>query len=140
MSKIIHGMHLSSEYHIWAQMRARCSNPNHKEWSNYGGRGVRVCDEWKRFEIFFRDMGPRPSKEHSLDRADNGLLYSKATCRWATHIEQHNNTRRNRRVAYQGRTMTVAQWARMFGAKYSTVHTRIQRGWNIEEAIRGRLA
>lgn len=101
-----HGMHESPEYATWAAMHARCKNSNHKEWRNYGGRRVKVCEEWSDFALFFRDMGPRPSSRHSLDRTDNGLLYSKATCRWATGIEQHNNTRRNHLLTYEGRTQT----------------------------------
>lgn len=130
-----HGMSKSPEYAIWAAMHARCSNPNHKEWPNYGGRGVRVCERWASFENFFADMGPKPSKEHSLDRTDNGLIYSKDTCRWATHVEQHNNTRRNRMLTFQGRTQMAAEWARERGMRYSTLHGRIQRGWSAERVL-----
>lgn len=135
-----HGMWRTPEYKAWAAMRSRCLNPNNRNWHRYGGRGVRICAEWDSFDKFFQDMGLRPSDKHSLDRSDNGLLYSKATCRWATAREQTNNTRRNRRITYQGRTMTIAEWARAFGAKDSVVRGRIKMGWNIEEAIRGRLS
>lgn len=135
-----HGMWRTPEYKAWAAMRSRCLNRNNRNWHRYGGRGVHICAEWESFDRFFQDMGPRPSDKHSLDRADNGLLYSKATCRWATPSEQCNNTRRNRRITYQGRTMTLAEWARTFGAKDSIVRGRIRMGWNIEEAIRGRLS
>jgi hypothetical protein len=135
-----HGMHKASEYHIWAAMLARCRNPKNPQWSNYGGRGVRVCSEWLSFEQFYLDMGPRPSTEHSLDRIENVPLYSKATCRWATHIEQHNNTRRNRRLTHLGRTQTVAEWAREVGLSYGTLMGRVQRGWSSEDAIKGRAA
>lgn len=130
-----HGLHKSPEYTVWAAMKARCSNPKTKLWKDYGGRGVRVCDEWNEFSKFYADMGPRPSPKHSLDRKDNGLLYSKDTCRWATDVEQHNNTRRNRLVTWRGETKTVAQWARDLGLKYRTLMARIQRNWVIDEAM-----
>jgi len=130
-----HGMHLTPEYHAWGSMHARCTNPKNPQWYAYGGRGVRVCPEWKDFSTFFKDMGPRPSKDHSLDRIDNGLLYSKSTCRWATWQEQLNNTSRNRRVTHDGQTRTLAEWARITGIKYQTLFHRIDTGWPIEKAL-----
>lgn len=124
-----------SEYHIWKAMHSRCINPNHRYWDCYGGRGVRVCDEWKEFSVFIKDMGARPSESHSLDRIDNGLLYSKATCRWATWTEQHNNTRRNRRVAHDGEIHTLAEWARIGGLPYGRLIARINRGWEFSVAL-----
>lgn len=134
-SQTIHGMYRCSEYAIWAAMKARCSNPKSRYWYLYGGRGVRVCERWTKFENFIADMGPRPSKGHSLDRHDNGLLYSKETCRWATDVEQHNNTRRNRRLTFQGRTQTAAEWARELGLRYSTLLGRLQKGWTVEASL-----
>lgn len=139
-SMTTHGMYGAPEYKIWAQMRARCTNPEHPSWRYYGGRGVRVCAAWEKFENFIHDMGRRPSDRHSIDRTDNGLLYSKETCRWATRSEQANNTRRNVRIAYQGRTKTLTEWARTFGVNRELVRGRLRLGWNIEEAIRGRLS
>lgn len=130
-----HGMHLSPEYYAWASMHSRCTNPNNPLWYAYGGRGVRVCPEWKDFAVFFKDMGSRPSKGHSLDRIDNGLLYSKATCRWATWLEQGNNTSRNRWITHDGQTRTLAEWARVVGINYQTLFHRVNVGWPIDKAL-----
>lgn len=130
-----HGMYKSPEYTAWAAMHARCTNPNNPQWKDYGGRGVKVCPEWEDFEGFYRDMGSRPSSKHSLDRIDNGLLYSKATCRWATWLEQGNNTSRNRRITHDGQTRTIGEWARLVGINYQTLFHRINIGWPIERAL-----
>lgn len=79
-------------YHIWRQMRQRCSNPSRPYYRHYGGRGIRVCDLWeKSFAAFERDMGPRPSPKHSIDRIDNDKGYEPGNCRWATPKEQTRN-------------------------------------------------
>jgi hypothetical protein len=79
-------------------MRARCRNPKHKSWKNYGGRGIEVCARWDSFQNFLDDMGPRPSPTHTLERRRNNRGYSKSNCRWATWAEQSHN-RRNTKLS-----------------------------------------
>jgi hypothetical protein len=117
-------------------MKQRCYNPNHVQWKDWGGRGIAVCRQWKySFEAFFEDMGPRPSKKHSLDRIDNMKGYTPENTRWATRRKQQNNTRRNRRLTFQGHNKTIAQWAQILGVRFDNIFYRLQKGWSIEQTL-----
>lgn len=89
-----HGATRTKLYQAWSGMIQRCTNPKHKNYHTYGGRGIAVCDEWRNsFERFRDDMGPKPSPTHSIDRIDNAKGYSADNCRWATPKEQSQNSR-----------------------------------------------
>lgn len=123
------------EYRTWSAMLSRCRDTNHTNYADYGGRGITFDPRWLEFDAFLADMGPRP-EGMSLDRIDNDGPYCAANCRWATGVQQHNNTRTNRLITLDGRTRTMAEWARERGINYRTVKTRLNvLGWTEEEAL-----
>lgn len=88
------GGQTTPEFDAWRGMKARCLNLETPDYHNYGGRGIRVCDEWLHsFETFYRDMGDKPSSTHSLDRIDSDKDYCRTNCRWATKHTQGRNRR-----------------------------------------------
>lgn len=123
------------EYRAWCNMRNRCKNANNPEYHNYGFRGITVCDEWDDFCQFYADMGPRPSKDHSLDRINNDSGYSKSNCRWSTRQQQGRNRRVNVLVTINGVTKCKIEWMEHYGVNKNTVRARIDRGWTVEEAL-----
>lgn len=127
-------MSRSQLYGTWAMMRARCSNPDHKAYPDYGGRGVTVCERWKSFENFIADMGERPAGM-TLDRIDNDKGYSPENCRWATRKQQNNNSRKNRLLTHEGRTQTLSAWAGEAGLSRGALLKRLARGWTLAESL-----
>jgi hypothetical protein len=93
---ITHGKRNTPTYRAWADMKARCNNPNKSNYKNYGGRGITYDPSWERFEVFLADMGMKPEKvdELSLERKDNDKNYCKDNCVWATRSIQNFNARK----------------------------------------------
>lgn len=132
-----HGREPKRLYSIWSNMKTRCYNKNTECYRNYGGRGIKVCDEWKKFEVF-RDwaLSNGYSDDLTIDRIDNDGNYDPSNCRWATDDEQRNNTRRNHFLEYQGEKLTIKQWSVIVGISDKTIRDRINRyGWTTEEAL-----
>jgi hypothetical protein len=126
---------VSSEYRTWQMMRARCKDVKCKDFQNYGGRGIRVCEEWDRsFSAFLKDMGLKP-KGMSIDRIDNNKNYEPGNCRWATRQEQNSNTRANQFITFNGLTLTHAQWERKMDLGEGRIYARLKRGWTEQEAL-----
>jgi hypothetical protein len=111
----------SPTYISWVGMIQRCEYPNHIKYSQYGGRGITVCDRWKTFINFLSDMGERPNGK-SLDRIDLNQGYCPSNCRWATKSEQMRNTRRA--LVFEGKPL--AQWAEESGVSYQTLKARLR--------------
>jgi hypothetical protein len=125
----------SKEYSMWNSMMNRCSNPKNKSYARYGGRGIKVCNDWHTYENFLKDMGRCPSDEYSLDRIDNSKGYSKENCRWATAKDQARNRRSTVYATAFNQTKAVAEWAEIYGMKYHTLRRRILVGMSVEDAL-----
>ena len=130
-----HGMSRTSEHNTWKQIKQRCSNPNHKAFSRYGGKGITMCERWESFENFYADMGPKPTASHSVDRIDGSKGYSKDNCRWATPKEQSQNRDFVRMITFQGETLCLTDWAEKVGIDFKTLHSRLTCGWSEELAL-----
>lgn len=122
--KTTHGLSDTDEYRVWVQMIGRCTNQTNPAYARYGGRGIRVCEEWLKFEAFYRDMGRRPTPKHTIERMDNDLGYSPENCCWATPSEQARNRRSNHKVLLWGEEMVVFDAERRLGLCNSTIYQR----------------
>lgn len=132
-----HGRRHTPEFNAWSYMLTRCYNTNINQSKNYSGRGIRVCDRWRKsFEQFFADVGPKPGPTYSLDRfPNNDGDYEPGNVRWATPAEQANNKRNSRKLTLNGRTQTAAQWAVELGVCPYTLYARIRRGLTDEQVL-----
>ena len=135
MSKTIHGMYGTPEYRSWQHMKSRCFNPNHKNYLDYGGRGIKVCDLWLNFENFLADMGLKPTAKYSIDRIDNDGDYCPDNCKWSTQTEQVNNRRSNRLITIDDVTLTIAQWAKKMNISEQLIYGRLKLGWSEYRAV-----
>ena len=126
-----HGMCHTKIYDIWSSMMQRCYNPNNKEYPDYGGRGIRVCECWHKFENFYEDVSAMEhfgEKGYSLDRIENDKDYCPENVRWADRKTQNRNRRDNVFVEYEGVQMCLKEAAEKAGIYYQTLHSRYQRG------------
>lgn len=132
----MHGKSRTPEYEIWKGMKARCSNPKHKGYKNYGERDIKVCEKWdSSFEAFLEDVGLRPAPGYSLERIDNNKGYELGNVKWATSAEQGSNKRNNRHLTAFGRTQTLAEWTRETGLWHGLIRFRIGAGRTVEQAL-----
>lgn len=133
-NQLRHGMHMTRVYRIWAGMKSRCQNANHHAYADYGGRGIKVCEQWQVFENFLRDMGEPPAGA-SIDRTNNDGDYEPGNCAWVTPKEQNNNRRSTNTYEIAGRVMTLDEIAVERSLSVSLLKARLRRGWSIEKAI-----
>jgi hypothetical protein len=131
-----HGLRYSDEYRVWCKMKERCYNKKCEDYPRWGGRGIKVCDEWKNNpSAFISHIGKRPSKLHSIDRIDNSGDYAPGNVRWATYKQQANNTRRMRLITFKNKTMSLTGWANKLGMNYSKLRYRLNKGWELKHAF-----
>lgn len=125
-------------YKIWDGMISRCHNKNSSNYIRYGGRGIKVCTEWKKDFWKFYDwaINNNYKSEYSLDRIDNNKGYSPNNCRWATKKQQANNTSGCRYITINGITHTLMEWSEISGINYDTLRKKLNsRPWIAEELL-----
>ena len=118
----------SREYTSYHNMIARCHRPSNKRYSDYGGRGIFVCNWWREDYLnFLSDMGPCPDG-YQIDRIDNDVGYNPDNCRWVSAKENMSHRRNTKYLEYDGERLTISEWAERYGLEYCTLSTRIRRG------------
>lgn len=123
-------------YRVWQEMIGRCHKPTNQQFSNYGARGISVCERWRSsFETFRDDMGPRPSPQHSLDRIDNDGNYEPGNVRWATLREQAENRRITVRLPTSQGALTLRELAERAGLTLRCVRSRYETGWTGDQIL-----
>lgn len=135
---IKHGLKNTRIYRIWYGMKSRCYTKSNPAYNRYGGRGISMCQQWKKdFTAFYNwSMDNGYSKELSIDRINHNGNYEPSNCRWATPKEQSDNKRCNILITINGTTLDLQQWCDKIGIKRSTVNTRVRMcGWTYEKAL-----
>ena len=131
-----HGKRKDPVYAIWNMMKQRCTLPTNAQYAYYGGRGIKVCDEWLTFENFYRDMGDPPFKGASLERRNSNGNYCKENVIWATRTQQANNKRNSVRFDFRGENLTIKEIASKYNINWKTLSSRIYgQRLTMEEAV-----
>lgn len=130
--KEMHGMHKTSEYKTWQNIKARCYNKKRKGYKNYGQKGITVCERWeKSFVAFLKDMGYKPFSEAQIDRIDNDGNYEPDNCHWVTAAENSRNKASTRlsiekardiRFQYSLGNITMHKLASIYNVGYTTIN------------------
>lgn len=124
-------------FRIWNGIKGRCFNKNNNKFKNYGGRGISIYEEWKNdFKAFYDwSMANGYQEDLTIDRIDNNGNYEPNNCRWVSQKVQQNNKSNSCLIEYNGKSLTLSQWAELYGLNYSTVKSRLSYGWTIEKAL-----
>ena len=137
-NKTIHGGagNRARWYRSWEAAKARCLNENNSEWTNYGRRGIRMCERWLNNPgTFLKDMG-EPPRGYSIDRINNDGDYEPKNCHWASPSEQARNRRSSRTLIHNGANRNLVEWAKVTGIGACTISMRIDKyGWSVKRAL-----
>ena len=134
-----HGMNKTRPYSIWWSMITRCCKESSGSYLRYGAIGITVCDEWKKFDNFWKDMGDGYFNRATIDRIDNTKGYYKENCRWATIKEQARNKKSVKLYDFNGEKLVASEIDERLGFKKGTFRGRIKLGWSIEKALNTKL-
>lgn len=116
-------------------MHQRCTNPKTENYSDYGGRGIVVCERWNTFENFYADMGDKPGEEYTIERRNVNGNYEPNNCYWATMETQANNRRNSVLYNYNGEVGSASEFSRKYNVNLSMLEYRLAHGWSINQAI-----
>lgn len=132
----VHGGFGTPLYRVWNAMWQRCTNSNVKEFRYYGGREIKVCEDWKSFPVF-REWALSSGYEPclTLDRIEQDGNYEPTNCRWITLKEQQRNKRNNVILTYNGESHCASEWAEILGINYKTIMSRIARNWSVDRIL-----
>ena len=132
-----HGMRYSRIYNIWCGIKDRCENSNYHNYNDYGGRGIKICEDWRRDFVKFYEWAVKNGYKSDLtiDRINVNGDYCPENCRWVSMKVQENNKRNNRVLTYKGRSQTITQWSEEIGINRETLYGRIRRGWDVEKTL-----
>ncbi|MCQ2270959.1 MAG: hypothetical protein MJZ52_07020 [Bacteroidales bacterium] len=135
-----HGLRKTRLYRIWSNIKTRCHNQNDKHFSQWGARGVTMCEEWKNDFKSFYDwaMSNGYSDDLTIDRIDNNGNYEPSNCRWTSYKEQNQNKRNVIILEYDGKSMSATAWAKELNIGHDTIRQRFHKGWTVEECLFGK--
>ncbi len=141
-STITHGLSKHPLYLSWVGMRNRCYYKDHNRFEHYGGKGIKVCDEWKdNFQSFY-DWAIKNGwgKGLSIDRKENDKDYCPNNCKFSTVPQQNRNRTSNVKMTIDGETKILIEWAEFANIKYMTLRGRLKRGWTPKESVFGKMS
>ena len=134
-----HGLSHTRLHRIWHSMYCRCYYKTTNQYKNYGGKGIKVCNEWKHIEGFINfynwAIHNGYKEELTLDRIDNEKDYCPENCRWSTPKFQSNHKTNNVYYTYKGKMQTSKQWCDEYNISQTTFKDRLKRGWTLEQAL-----
>ena len=136
MTKIYDGRSKTKLYSVWKTMKYRCSNKNNHKYKNYGGRGIKVCDEWKDYSLFRTwALSNGYQDDLTIDRVDVDGNYEPNNCRWVDMKTQQRNRSNNKLIEYKGETKCLSEWVEITGIGHKTILYRLNSGWSVEKAL-----
>ena len=138
-NSVKHGLSKTRLHRIWHSMYCRCYYPSTNQYKHYGGKGIKICEEWKHIEGFinFYNWAINNGYEENLtlDRIDNNKDYCPSNCRWKTSKEQSNHRTNNVYYTFDGETKTSKQCCEIYDISQTTLLDRLKRGWSLEQAL-----
>ncbi len=141
MGKLKHGCRYTRLYRIWTQIKTRCNNTNYEHFNRYGGRGIKICNEWANDFLRFKEWSITHGYNDNLeiDRIDNDGNYEPSNCRWQTRTKQVRNRSNTIYLEHKGVKKTLKEWCEIYGIKYKLAHQRYKKHWEFERIFNVKL-